>query len=60
MTTKDLVLAIKSGKSADIQNSFDSIMNDKLVQVIGAYKEVVAEEVFGGEQVAEMQTEEQE
>lgn len=60
MNTKDLVLAIQSGKSADIQNSFDSIMNDKLVQVIGAYKEAVAEEVFGGEQVAETQTEEQE
>ncbi len=47
-TSKDLVLAIDSGKSTDIQNSFDAIMNNKLHQAIDAYRSAVVEDVFGG------------
>jgi len=45
-TTKDLVLAIQDGKSAEIQDSFDAIMNDKLVNAIESYREAVVSSVF--------------
>ena len=47
MDTKDLVTAIMANKSSDIQAAFDAAMNDRLVQVIGAYREEVTREVFG-------------
>jgi hypothetical protein len=45
-TTKDLVQAIRSGNSTDIQDRFDEIMNNKLHTAIEAYKEAVVSSVF--------------
>lgn len=46
MTTENLIRAIQDGKSAEIQDSFDAIMNDKLVRAIDAYREAVVEDAF--------------
>ena len=45
-TTKDLVQAIRSGNSTNIQDRFDEIMNNKLHTAIEAYKEAVVSSVF--------------
>ena len=55
-TTKDLVLAIQDGKSADIQDSFNAIMNDKLVNAIEGYRESVVSELFSREEPEELGT----
>ena len=59
MSTKDLVMAIQAGKSSDIQSSFDSVMNDRLIQAISAYKEAVVDDVFGDATVDSAVTEEE-
>lgn len=47
MNTKDLVLAIQSGKSTDIQNSFDSVISDKLSEAIAEIREnILSDEEF--------------
>lgn len=45
-TTEDLVQAIRSGNSTNIQDRFDEIMNNKLHTAIEAYKEAVVSSVF--------------
>lgn len=45
-TTLDLINAIESGKSTDIQNSFDDIVNEKMRVAINSYREAVVETLF--------------
>lgn len=49
-TTKDLVQAIQAGKSNDIQESFNAVMNEKIIQAVTEFRENTIYDMFSEEE----------
>jgi hypothetical protein len=47
MSTKDLIDNIKSGDAQASNNTFNSIMHDKLIDALDTHKQEVASKMYG-------------
>ena len=47
MSTKELIDNIKKGDAMKSNNTFNSIMQDKLVSALDSHKQVVASQMYG-------------
>lgn len=52
-TSRDLIDAINTGKSAVIQSTFEAVMSEKIDNAIEAYRQAVIENMFESEELDE-------